>query len=54
MHNELRRKCDDAEREFWLDFDWRVGKQAKVPHHFLGSGHPVPVFGPLKKDAEKK
>jgi hypothetical protein len=45
----IERDCDLAQREFFLDWDWRVGKLAGVPRHFLGSGHPIPVFAPLPK-----
>jgi hypothetical protein len=36
-------------KEFFEDFDWRVAKRVGMPPHFLGSGHPVPSWLPLKK-----
>jgi hypothetical protein len=37
---------------FFEDWDYRQERVTGVPRHFLGSGHPIPVFGPLprKKD----
>jgi hypothetical protein len=40
-------------REFWLDFDFRVGKRAGIPAFALGAGHPIPCWLPLKKPKEK-
>jgi hypothetical protein len=45
----------DPLKEFWLDWDYRQEKLTGTPRHFLGGGHPIPVFGPLppKKPGEK-
>ena len=39
-------------KDFFADWDFRQEKVTGVPRHFLGQGHPIPVFGPLPKAAK--
>jgi hypothetical protein len=41
-------------RAFFEDWDFRQEKMTGVPRHFLGMGHPIPVYGPLPKAGAKK
>ena len=43
---------DGGLSEFWLDWDFRQEKVTGCPRHFLGIGHPIPVFEKLAKKKE--
>ena len=48
----LKYRTDEL-KGFWEDWDYRQEKVTGVPRHFLGDGHPIPVFGPLPKERGK-